>query len=142
MSTGGVGGTSSSSSSSNTSNQTSSSADPFGSLKLSDFLQLMITELQNQDPTNPVDDSKIMDEIGQMESIQSTTELNTTLQSMSLGQSLNLAGSMIDKEIMGLDDNGNSVSGVVSGVIMNNGTASLVVGSSTVQMSNVQEVAD
>ena len=139
MSTGPVSGSSGSSSSSGASSALSS-ADPFSNLTMSDFLTLMITELQNQDPTSPEDSSEIMQEIGQMQSIQSTTELNTTLNGLSLGQGFSAASSMINQNIVGLDSNGDSVNGTVSSVIMNNGTPSLVVGNSTVQLSNVQEV--
>jgi flagellar basal-body rod modification protein FlgD len=107
---------------------------------MSDFLSLMITELQNQDPTSPEDSSEIMQEIGQMQSIASTTELNTTLNGLALGQGLGAASSLINQNIVGLDNNGDSVNGTVSSVVMNNGTPSLVVGNSTVQLSNVQQV--
>jgi flagellar basal-body rod modification protein FlgD len=122
------------------SSSAASTADPFSNLKMSDFLNLMITELQNQDPTSPEDSSEIMQEIGQMQSIQSTTELNTTLNALSLGQGLSSASLLINQNITGLDNNGNSVNGTVSSVIMNNGTPSLVVGNSTVQLSNVEQV--
>ncbi len=138
MSTGSVGGASSSSSS-NTSSAVSN-ADPFANLSMNDFLTLMITELQNQDPTSPEDSSQIMQEIGQMQSIESTTELNTTLNGLSLGQGLSAASLMLNQNIVGLDSNGDSVNGTVSSVVMNNGTPSLVVGNSTVQLSNVQQV--
>jgi len=138
MSTGSVAGSNSSASSSASS--AISSADPFSNLNMSDFLKLMITELQNQDPTAPEDSSEIMQEIGQMQSIESTTQLNTTLNALSLGQGLTSASLLINQNITGLDSNGNSVNGTVSSVVMNNGTPSLVVGNSTVQLSNVQSV--
>ena len=84
--------------------------------------------------------SRCQQEIGQMQSIESTTQLNTTLNALSLGQGLTSASLLINQDILGLDDNGNSVNGTVSGVIMSNGTPSLVVGNSTVQLSNVQQV--
>jgi flagellar basal-body rod modification protein FlgD len=139
MSTGAVGSSSNSSAASNTSSA-ASTADPFANLNMSDFLTLMITEMQNQDPTAPEDTSQIMQEIGQMQSIESTTQLNTTLNALSLGQGLSSASLLINQNITGLDDNGDSVNGTVSSVIMSNGTPSLVVGNSTVQLSNVQTV--
>jgi flagellar basal-body rod modification protein FlgD len=139
MSTGSITNNSSSSSSSS-SNASVSSADPFASLNTGDFLKLMITEMQNQDPTAPEDTSQIMQEIGQMQSIESTTQLTTTLNALSLGQNLNAASALINQSIVGLDSNGNSVNGTVRGVLVENGTPSLVVGNSTVQLSNVQQV--
>ena len=116
------------------------SADPFSNLNTGDFLKLMITELQNQDPTAPEDTSQIMQELGQMQSIESTTQLTTSLNALSLGQGLTSASLLINQNIQGLDNNGDSVNGTVSSVVMNNGSPSLVVGNSTVQLSNVQQV--
>ena len=81
-----VGSTTNSNSTSSTSNSTSSTSNsnPFADLNMGDFLKLMITEMQNQDPTAPEDTSQIMQEIGQMQSISSTTQLNTTLNGLSL----------------------------------------------------------
>jgi flagellar basal-body rod modification protein FlgD len=141
MSTGSVtSNTNSSSSASNSASNSVSNADPFAALDMSDFLKLMITEMQNQDPTAPEDTSEIMQQIGQMQSIQSTTELNTTLNALNLTQSLTSASQLINQNIAGIDDNGNNVNGTVSSVVVNNGAAALVVGNSTVQLSNIQQV--
>jgi flagellar basal-body rod modification protein FlgD len=141
MSTGSVtNNTNSSSGTSNSSSNSLSNADPFAALDMSDFLKLMITEMQNQDPTAPEDTSEIMQQIGQMQSIQSTTQLNTTLNALNLTQGLTSASLLIDQNITGIDDNGNNVNGTVSSVVVNNGAAALVVGNSTVQLSNVQSV--
>ena len=140
MSTGAISNYPASSTATSGTSSSASAADPFANLSMSDFLNLMITELQNQDPTSPEDSSEIMQEIGQMQSIQSTTELNSTLNALNLGQGLTSASLLINQNIQGLDDNGNSVNGTVSSVVMNNGTPSLVVGNSTVQLSNVQQV--
>src|SRR5581483_8597354 len=103
-------------SSTSSTSSSASAADPLQGLKMQDFLKLMITELQNQDPTNPMDNSQIMQEIGQMQSISSTTQLNTTLNSLMLGQGLNAASGMISKTITGLDDGGNPAAGTVDSV--------------------------
>ena len=140
MSTGSVGSTGSSSSSSSSSQNSTSVNDPFAKLDMSDFLKLMITEMQNQDPTSPTDTSQIMQEIGQMQSIESTTQLNTTLNALNLTQGLTSASLLINQNIVGIDDKGNNVNGTVSSVVVNNGAAALVVGNSTVQLSNIQQV--
>lgn len=118
----------------------SSAADPLQGLKMEDFLKLMITELQNQDPTNPMDNSQIMQEIGQMQSISSTTKLDSTLNSVLLGQSLTTASSMISKKITGTDDSGNPASGAVDSVQISNGVPKLIVAGQSVDMSKVTSV--
>lgn len=71
-------GTSSSSSSS-----TSSSASPNSPTALQQtFLQLLVTQLQNQDPTNPMDSSQMTSQLAQINTVTGISQLNTTLTSL------------------------------------------------------------
>ena len=49
-------------------------------LDLNEFLQLMITELQNQDPLDPMDNSEILQQITQIREISATDSLQETLE--------------------------------------------------------------
>lgn len=80
-----VNGKSSSSSSSSSSNSTSSTS-------LQDtFLKLLVTQMQNQDPTNPMDSSQMTSQLAQINTVTGISQLNTTLSSLasqlSAGQS-------------------------------------------------------
>jgi flagellar basal-body rod modification protein FlgD len=136
-----VGSTTGSSSSNSASSATSAANDPFSSLDLSDFLNLMITQLQQQDPTNPTDSNQILQELGTMASINSTSQLNTTLQGEAIAQGLSSAGALINANVTGLDDNGNQQNGTVSSVVINNGSPEVVVNGETMQLSNIQTIA-
>jgi flagellar basal-body rod modification protein FlgD len=68
---------SSTSSTSSTSNSTSAS-----SLQ-STFLQLLVTQLQNQDPTNPMDSSQMTSQLAEINTVSGISQLNTTLSSLS-----------------------------------------------------------
>ena len=137
MATTGVG----SSSGTNSSNIVAKgSRDAFSELKTEDFLNLMITELQNQDPLNPADNTQLLEQLSQMQSIESTTKLTTTLESVLLGQSLSTASGLIDKRIEGLDDDGNAISGIVSRVVVSDRTPKLIVDEKEVSLTNVRQV--
>jgi len=105
-----------------------------------DFLKLMITEMQNQDPLNPMDNAQLLSQLGEMQSINASRQLSDTLQGIRLGQNLTSATSLINRQIVALDDAGEEVIGVVERVTVNDGEPSLVVGDSTVKVSNVREV--
>ncbi|HEV2969618.1 MAG TPA: flagellar hook capping FlgD N-terminal domain-containing protein [Pirellulales bacterium] len=135
-----VPGASSAAAGSSSSSQSNSLANSLGNVDVSQFLQMMITELQNQDPLNPMDNSQIMQELGAMQQISSTNQLTTTLNGMSLGQSLSSATSLIGKKIDGLDDSGNQASGVVQKVSIVNNTPKLYVGTQIVSLNNIQDV--
>jgi flagellar basal-body rod modification protein FlgD len=110
------------------------------SLTANDFLTLMITELQNQDPLNPTDESEIMAQTASLSQITASTQLTSTLDSMQISQNLQGAASLIGASITGLDAKGNSVSGTVSSVTVSGGEAQLQVGSSEVSLSNVETI--
>lgn len=117
-----------------------SSIDVMSAVKLDDFLKLMITELQNQDPLNPMDNSQILQQIGQMQSISSTVKLSQSLDAVVLGQNLTSASSLIAKRVSGLDEAGAPVVGTVDRVLVENGVPKLVVGDSKITLSNLREV--
>ncbi len=54
-------------------------ADPLGR---DTFLQLLITQLQHQDPTQPQDDSQFLAQLAQFSSLEKLTNIETTLNSL------------------------------------------------------------
>jgi flagellar basal-body rod modification protein FlgD len=111
------------------------------------FLQLMIAELTNQDPLNPMDNSQFVQQIGQLREISSNDKLISTLQSVQTSQSLSSASGMIGKTIIALDDAGDNVTGKVDRVSIqtDENDASkrfykVHVGDKTVDLKNIREV--
>jgi flagellar basal-body rod modification protein FlgD len=47
------------------------------------FLQLLVTQLQNQDPTNPMDSSQMTSQLAQIDTVSGISQLNTSLTSLS-----------------------------------------------------------
>jgi len=71
-----------------------------------DFLKLMVTQLQNQDPLNPMDATQFASQLAQFTSVEQLSNINTTLQSsISASQLLNqsisnaLATTVIGKQV-------------------------------------------
>jgi len=113
------------------------------------FLDLMLTELQNQDPLNPTDNAALMQQIGQLRSITANDQLMTTLNSFSTTQELTTASSMIGKKIKGLDKDAKEVNGEVSSVSIkvdekdrNKRQVQVHVGSQIVDIKNVREIVE
>lgn len=67
------------------------------------FLKLLVTQLKNQDPLNPMDNAQMTSQLAQMSTVEGIDKLNTTLNSLvnDLGtsQSMQAAG-MIGKHVM------------------------------------------
>src|SRR5207244_8307648 len=101
--------------SSNTDSTTSTALNnaALGQLKLDDFLKMLLTELQNQDPLSPMDSSTMLTQIGQISQVGATQNLTSTLDSVLLGQNINNATALIGKTITGLADDNTEVTGKV-----------------------------
>jgi flagellar hook assembly protein FlgD len=109
----------------------SSSIKPFGQnntlneLNLDSFLKLLITELQNQDPLNPLDNSEMLAQIHQIRQIGATDKLTSTLDSVLLGQNIASSTGLIGQDVNAISDNGERVSGTVSRVSIESGVPKL-----------------
>lgn len=108
-----------------TNNATAASAEPqgnsIGDLDLDVFLDLMLAELQNQDPLDPVDNDKLLAQISQIREIGASDKLTETLDSVLLGQNVTTATGLIGSEVKGITDEGVIVSGAVQQVTINEG---------------------
>ena len=76
---GGASAAAASSPSSGSSNSTSSSSTSSAKITANDFLQLLLTELQNQDPTADTDPNEYVDQLVQVNSLQQLIQMNQTL---------------------------------------------------------------
>lgn len=77
-----INGSSSSSSTSGASSASSSASSSTNNLQQT-FLQLLVAQLKNQDPTNPMDSSQMTSQLAQINTVTGISQLNTTLTSLS-----------------------------------------------------------
>ncbi len=85
-------------------------------LDINQFLQIMIAELTNQDPLNPMDNNELVQQIGSIRNIAATDKLSSSLELVQSGQSLTTASSLIGKNIKALTDDNENIEGVVERV--------------------------
>lgn len=109
-------------------------------LKASDFLNMLVTQLQYQDPTEPTDSEQILTQVSQLRDLQSSTDLTDALQSMISGSELSNAAALIGQQVTGLDSAGETVQGTASSVRLVNGSAVLRVDGQDVSLTNVLSV--
>lgn len=116
-------------------------------LEIDQFLQLMIAELTNQDPLNPMDNTQLVQQIGEIRQISATTQLSESLLAVQAGQSLTTASSLIGKKVTALTDDNQNVVGVVDKVTVDvdaknadKRTYNVHIGDKSVALKNVREV--
>lgn len=64
------------------SNPVSSTDDSFNSLSSAEFLQIIFTELQNQDPLEPQDSQAMLNQLSALRSIESDTNMVASLENL------------------------------------------------------------
>jgi flagellar basal-body rod modification protein FlgD len=116
-------------------------ASGFSNLTTGDFMKMLIAELQNQDPTQPMSNQDLLTQLSTMSQLQSTQDLDSALQSNTNNQQLSIASSFIGKAVQGTDSNNNPVSGVAQQAVLQNGAAYVSVGNSLVPLANITAVA-
>lgn len=106
------------------------------------FMKILLTQLQNQDPMEPMQDKDFIAQMATFSSLEQTMNMATELHSLS--QSAALASSLIGKQVewLGATDNGSTVtkSGVVDSIKMKNGDQFAVIGKDEVAISDLTSV--
>jgi flagellar basal-body rod modification protein FlgD len=135
-----VTGVTSTGSSASSATSAASSSSGFNGLDSTAFLKLLITQLQNQDPTQPTSNEELLQQLSAMRSLQSNIELSDTLKSFASNQDLTAGASFLGKSITGTDANNNQVAGVADRVFVQDGKTILGIGNSEVPLANVSAV--
>ncbi len=97
-------GAASSAATTTTTSAGTSSTNPLGSLggNFSDFLKLLMTQLQNQDPTSPLDTNQFTSQLVQFASVEQQINTNTSLTQLiqlTQGTELDQSASMVGKQV-------------------------------------------
>ncbi|MGH2859945.1 MAG: flagellar hook capping FlgD N-terminal domain-containing protein [Solirubrobacteraceae bacterium] len=114
------------------------------SLNTNEFLNLMMDELQNQDPLNPSssDPTQYLTELAQMTSVEQETNTAQNTQTTAQGQSVSQAVGLIGDSVTYLDQStGDKVTGTVSSVqITSSGPTLTVDGTAGVDLGSILNV--
>lgn len=98
-------------------------------LNMQDFLKILLTQLNYQDPLKPMDNQEFMAQLAQFTSLEQTQQLNTKIDQListqAALQSVGLIGRTVD-----VTYNGNSVTGTVKALSLSGNSPQITVLSS------------
>lgn len=121
--------------------------NPNGVLGQNSFLQLMMQQLQNQDPLSPQDSSQFLAQLAQFTSVEQMTDVaqeqttsNQTLQSLLSMSQTSFEHQLIGTNVQLTDSNGNAVSGTVSAIQFVNQEPNVVVNGQPYALSSLTEM--
>ncbi|HMN70963.1 MAG TPA: flagellar hook assembly protein FlgD [Rhodoblastus sp.] len=87
-------------------------------LGYNDFLQLLMAQMRNQDPTAPTDSTQWVSQLATFSSVEQAVQANSKLDQILQNTSLTDAEALLGRKVSSLDG---SVSGVVTAVTILNG---------------------
>lgn len=107
-----------------------------------DFLKLLVTQLQNQDPLQPMDNKDLVLQLSQFSTLEQTQNMNENFTAFLGISNMGTAGSMIGKEVAFYDaENGNEVTkAIVDKVIIKNNEVVLSAGGKEVKMAHILSI--
>lgn len=92
------------------------------------FMQLLVAQLQNQDPLNPMDNSQMTSQLAQINTVNGIQQLNTTMSSMATQSAATQASSLIGRTVQVPSSNLTLASGTANfGISVPNGADDVVV---------------
>ncbi len=120
----------------------SSSGSSAYSMQPSDFIKLMVTQLENQDPTNPTSDSDLMSQMSDIGQLESSTQMQSSIASSTLQSQVGSASALIGKTVTGIDAANKTVTGTVDSVsVAGTGVTLNLHSGDTVAITNVSSIA-
>ena len=96
-------------------------SNAFADLSSEEFVNIMVTELSQQDPFKPNDSAAILQQLSSLRNIESQASLQTQLQSMVDQNAISSASGLIGQFVKGLDANNQAIEGVVDSLVIENG---------------------
>jgi flagellar basal-body rod modification protein FlgD len=102
-----------------------------------DFLKLLATQFQAQDPMKPMEDTAFIAQMAQFTALDQSSSLLKQMTAMSNSQDITTANSYIGRHVTLDSGKGQTVSGDVTGVDVSSGAPRLIVGDYTYPLSSV-----
>ena len=112
-------------------------------LKSEDFINMMLVQLQNLDPTEPASNEELLAQMSQIGQLESSNQLQESLSKLVLQSNLGASGNLIGKTVTGLDNLGDESTGTVTSVSVVDGDVQLELDTGrTISMSKVQAISE
>jgi flagellar basal-body rod modification protein FlgD len=118
----------------------------FSNFDSDQFMALLIAEMQNQDPLEPMKNSDMVQQISQIRNIGATDQLTSTLSTLRESQELVTASGLIGQKVQGMADDASPVDGIVDRITVetNSQTESrkvkVHIGNQTMEIRNIRTI--
>lgn len=124
------------------SSETQSASGIKGSETSEAFMGLLLAQLRNQSPMDPMDDNQMISQMAQLNSLQELQSLNTSLKELVEANKFLSAASLIGKKVKYSTEDIEAGAGTVSSISMDGNDIMLTVGEDTIPLSALSEVSE
>lgn len=104
------------------------------------FLKLLVAQVQNQNPLDPVSDTEFISQLASFNQLSSLQTLNANFSQLLQYQQLGEGSNLIGKTVTYKDTNGQPQTGKVSGVTSDGTNIALTIGSASVGLGSITKV--
>lgn len=139
-----------------TSNQTTNvgnaSRVPSNEISADTFLQLLVMQMQYQDPLEPIQNTDMLAQLAQFSNLEQSIRINSKMDYLLLGMGtltsnlqtlyISSAHQLIGKYVEGSSIDGTPVKGIVESIVVEDGSVMVVVEGTKIPLANLQMVSD
>ncbi|MBF2052507.1 MAG: hypothetical protein IGS03_03470 [Candidatus Sericytochromatia bacterium] len=120
---------------------------PSQELGKQDFLNLLMTQLRNQDPLNVQEDREFIAQLAQFSSLEQTTNMGVAMENLLGFQQLTQGAALIGKEVEAIlpgegDQEGSTFTGIVEETSLDDGEIKLVVNGEKISFKDITSVRE
>jgi flagellar basal-body rod modification protein FlgD len=102
-----------------------SKAASSGAMSNEDFMKVFLSELQNQNPLEPMDNKDMMNQMVQLNMLNGISSLNTTLQTFAKSSQVLNGSALIGKQVQAKSPDGTEYTGVVKSLTISGSAVQL-----------------
>ena len=113
---------------------------PGGNLGKDDFLRLLTTQLQHQDPMNPQDDMAFIGQMAQFSALEQTTNMAQALERNGVQQLVAQSVALIGHVVDAASPSGATITGTVDSVNIADGSIVINIGSTKIAPGQILEI--
>jgi flagellar basal-body rod modification protein FlgD len=115
---------------------TSSATNSAASIQM-DYMKLLVTQMKNQNPLEPMSNTEMASQMAQFTQLQQLETMNTSFSQVLKDTKLNYANSLIGKSIAFEDTSGQLAAGTVERVTLQDSDVYLKVGTNEINVNDV-----
>ncbi|MCX6066477.1 MAG: hypothetical protein NT121_12100 [Chloroflexi bacterium] len=104
------------------------------------FMQILMAQLTHQNPLEPMNNNEMMSQFSQLNSLQELRDIHTAMDKVSASNQVNYYASLIGKTVKATRADGKVLEGVVDGVLTEKDNPQVLIGSETVNLTDVTEI--